>query len=131
MEAKYKNWPKLILPASMLVCLLFYLKQGWFFRNNDWVCWIHLPILMIHQFDEYVFPGGFKEWFNLHFWKSNDVDFPLDWKTSAKVNVLGWIPVTLMALVGSKWSGMFLFFPFIGIMGGLPQCLVSCHSYSG
>lgn len=30
----------------------------------QWLLWLHLPILMIHEFEEYLVPGGFKDFFN-------------------------------------------------------------------
>jgi Protein of unknown function with HXXEE motif len=30
----------------------------------QWLLWLHLPIIMIHEFEEYIFPGGFKNFFN-------------------------------------------------------------------
>ena len=30
------------------------------------LAWIHLSILMFHQFEEYAYPGGFQEFFNRH-----------------------------------------------------------------
>lgn len=120
MEPNVRHWPKTALGLAVLLCIVFYLERGWFFRNADWVFWVHLPVLMVHQFEEYGFPGGFKEWWNLHLWESGDENFPLDWSTSAKVNVVGgWIPFTIMALIGSNWGGALLVIPFIGIMGSL------------
>lgn len=119
MKENLKHWPKLALGMGILVSLLLYLKQDWFFRNDDWVFWVHLPILMFHQSDEYVWPGGFKKWFNQVILKSDSEDFPLTWPLSAKINVIGWVPVTLMAVVGSNWDGVFIIFPFIGIFGSM------------
>ena len=30
----------------------------------QWLRWLHLPLLMFHEFEEYVLPGGFKEFIN-------------------------------------------------------------------
>jgi hypothetical protein len=30
----------------------------------QWLLWLHLPIFMIHEFEEYIFPGGFKNFAN-------------------------------------------------------------------
>lgn len=118
MESKLKHWPKAALALAVLLGSLLFLHRGWFFRNADWVFWVHVPVLMLHQFEEYGYPGGFKEWWNLHLWESGDEYFPLDWTTSAKVNIAGgWIPYTIMALIGSNWDGALIVIPFIGIMG--------------
>lgn len=120
MESKLKHWPKAALALAVILGCLLFLHRGWFFRNADWVFWVHVPVLMLHQFEEYGYPGGFKEWWNLHLWGSGDENFPLDWTTSAKVNIAGgWIPYTIMALIGSNWDGALIVIPFIGIMGSL------------
>ncbi|MCX6694602.1 MAG: HXXEE domain-containing protein [Methanomicrobiales archaeon] len=30
----------------------------------QWLMWLHLPVIMIHEFEEYIFPGGFKTFIN-------------------------------------------------------------------
>lgn len=30
----------------------------------QWLLWLHLPIIMLHECEEYIFPGGFKDFFN-------------------------------------------------------------------
>ncbi len=52
-----------LAPVIMTVLLLIW------FSNPDvnryqWLLWLHLPILMFHEFEEYVMPGGFKEFVN-------------------------------------------------------------------
>jgi len=49
------------------VLLTFLIIQ--FFTNEglvlfQWLLWLHLPFTMFHEFEEYVFPGGFKLFIN-------------------------------------------------------------------
>jgi hypothetical protein len=30
----------------------------------QWLLWLHLPLIMTHEFEEYIFPGGFKNFVN-------------------------------------------------------------------
>jgi hypothetical protein len=30
----------------------------------QWLLWLHLPVIMIHEFEEYIAPGGFKDFIN-------------------------------------------------------------------
>jgi len=52
-----------LAPAIIAVLLLI-----WHFKPDisvyQWLLWLHLPLLMIHEYEEYVMPGGFKEFFN-------------------------------------------------------------------
>lgn len=120
MDVRLRHWPYVGLAVAAVLSLVYYLERGWLFASDDWVFWVHIPVLMVHQFEEYGYPGGFKTWWNGEVWDSGDDDFPLDWKTSAKINVLGgWLPFTVMALIGSNWGGALLIVPFLGIMGNL------------
>ncbi len=120
MDVTLRHWPYVGLLGAAVLTVGIYLNRGWVFATGDWVFWVHIPVLMLHQFEEYGYPGGFKTWWNREVWKSGDDDFPLDWSTSAKINVLGgWVPFTIMALIGSNWGGALLVIPFLGIMGNL------------
>jgi hypothetical protein len=57
----YNNWAKagLIVAVFLLVLLFFNSKAP--IGSFGWLYWLSLPLYMIHQFEEYVFPGGFKE----------------------------------------------------------------------
>ena len=75
---------------------------------------LNLAFLMLHQFEEYIFPGGFKEFFNINIaGKSRIIPFPVSDKGIIIVNiVLGWgfysagiikpIPVFILILLGAS-----------------------------
>jgi len=35
-----------------------------FLNMYQWLLWLHLPVIMIHECEEYIFPGGFKNFAN-------------------------------------------------------------------
>ncbi len=37
----------------------------------QFLLWIHLALLLLHQFEEYVYPGGFKRFYNENIWRKS------------------------------------------------------------
>lgn len=61
---------------------------------------VSLPLLLWHQTEEWVLPGGFMPWFNHSVWHSDDAEFPLTRPIALRVNVLaGWGVSTVSAAV--------------------------------
>jgi hypothetical protein len=60
----YKNWPRvgIIVAVFSLIFLFFY--PSMVIGSIDWLYWLCIPMYMIHQFEEYVYPGGFQREIN-------------------------------------------------------------------
>lgn len=75
-----------------------------------------LVVYMVHQIEEHLWPGGFRQFTNAHVFKSGNDDFPVDVPGVALINVgYVWIPVGLAMLfpdalrwVGLGWVGLTL-----------------------
>lgn len=82
----YQNWWKstLFLAIYLFLFLNIYLKDS---NYPVYLIWIQFVVYLIHQFEEYVFPGGFVSFFNLKILKSKDGDFPLNNKASFWINI--------------------------------------------
>ena len=68
-----------------------------------------LIIYMIHQIEEHLWPGGFRQFANAHVFKSGDDDWPVSEGGVALVNVgYVWLPILLAALFPSplRWLGL-------------------------
>lgn len=81
-----ENWSKLTLFLAVYVTILLVL----FVMKQDFalfLIWIQMPIYFIHQFEEYVLPGGFIAFFNTKLLGSTKTDFPLDKKKAFWINV--------------------------------------------
>ena len=63
-EFWFKHWPKAGLIAAVFIVLLLFLNSKASIGSFEWLYWLSLPLYMIHQFEEYVYPGGFKEELN-------------------------------------------------------------------
>jgi hypothetical protein len=53
-----------LLAPILLTVLVTARVQGWDIPTYTWLLWLQLPIMMLHEFEEYVLPGGFKSFFN-------------------------------------------------------------------
>ncbi len=99
-----------LLVAPILFTLLILFKQDmtlWM-----WLMALHLPILMVHELEEYVLaPTSFKEFVNLNspIGSGNNPDFPLDEAYIFQVNiVIAWPVIILGAILANvaPWIGM-------------------------
>lgn len=96
-----ENWPKSTLFLAIyvtIVLLLFVSRQNFAL----FLIWIHTPIYFLHQFEEYIYPGGFLAFFNTEALGSKKKDFPLT-KTAAL-----WINIPII----------FIGFPLSAILAG-------------
>lgn len=95
--------------APILITVLIWFRPS--MEPYQWLLWLHLPLLMLHEAEEYVLaPMGFKEFFNLRtrFGSGTDPDYPLDDSYVFQVNiVLAWPLVILGALLApvAPWLG--------------------------
>ncbi len=53
-----------LLAPVLLTVLVTARVQGWDLSTYAWLLWLQLPIIMLHEFEEYILPGGFKSFFN-------------------------------------------------------------------
>lgn len=67
-----------------------------------WLCWLHLPLFMFHEVEEYVLPGGFVRYMNtrsvLSSFSPRD-DLPLNEPLVLFGNMLFWLVIVLGALL--------------------------------
>ncbi len=98
-----KNWPKstpFLAVYLTILLVLFVMKQNFAL----FLIWIQTPVYFLHQFEEYILPGGFIAYFNTKILGSNKKNFPLDEKTSFWIN----IPIIFVAFpVSAILAGQF------------------------
>ena len=98
-----------LLIAPPLIVVLIWLRPG--MDEYQWLLWLHLPLLMLHEAEEYVLaPMSFKEFFNLKTFAGSHTDpnYPLDDGYVFQVNiVLAWPVIILGALLApvAPWLG--------------------------
>ncbi len=95
--------------APLLIVLLIWFKPE--MELYQWLLCLHLPLLMLHESEEYVLaPLSFKEFFNLKspFGSKTDPNFPLDDAYVFQVNIVIAYPVVILgALLANvaPWLG--------------------------
>ena len=98
----------LFLAPVILVVLIYYKDTMSFYQ---FLLWLHLPLLMFHEIEEYVLsPLSFKEFFNLKtpFGSKTNPDYPLDEGYVFQVNILiAWPAVIIGAIFAASapWIG--------------------------
>jgi hypothetical protein len=51
---------------------------------------MYTPLYMLHEFDEYVFPGGFAGFMNANIYKADPEDGPVDSNAFLGINMFTW-----------------------------------------
>lgn len=98
----------LFIAPILLVVLIYYRTS---MSQYQFLLWLHLPFLMMHEIEEYVMsPLSFKEFFNLKtpFGSKTDPNYPLDEGYVFQVNILiAWPVVILGAALANiaPWIG--------------------------
>lgn len=75
---------------------------------------LHLAVYMIHQVEEHLWPGGFRQFTNAHVFESGQDNFPVNKSGVALVNIgYVWLPLAAAAVapqtlywVGVAWFGL-------------------------
>ena len=101
-----------IIATGIIIIALYFDKDLLYIET---LIWIHLVTLLLHQFEEYSFPGKFKDFYNSNILNKNPITrFPLNEKGILIVNiVLAWTLYIIASIVGTKV--IYLTFGLIGI----------------
>ncbi len=96
------HWPKatLFLAIYTFVFLYLYLYEDNFLL---FLIWLQTPVYWLHQFEEYIYPGGFAQFFNRNLLGSSRDDWPVTKMFSLWIN----IPI------------IFIAFPLSAILAGI------------
>jgi len=98
----FKDWPKAGFIAAVFILLLLFLNSKASIGSFEWFYWLSLPLYMIHQFEEYVYPGGFKEELNKVLLKENVSSEILTDKAALVVNIgFIWILTPVLIVLGA------------------------------
>ena len=98
----YKNWPKIGGVSALFLFLMLFVNSKADIGSLQWLFWLNLPLYLVHQVEEYVYPGGFIETLNEVLTKQRSHEFPLNEKDSFYVNVVGiWVLMPVMILLGT------------------------------
>lgn len=123
-----RDWAKagLVLSIFLLVFLFVFVRQA------DFVVFILLlqtPLYMLHQTEEYIFPGGFGKFFNTEIFKLETEDQPLDQNFIFFINVgLIWILLPLSGLLSTCNYRFGLWIPYFSLFAGIAHILLAIRA---
>ncbi|RLD90863.1 MAG: hypothetical protein DRJ13_17810 [Bacteroidetes bacterium] len=114
-----KEWAK----AGLILSIYLFVMLFVFVRKYDFVLFILLlqtPLYMLHQTEEYIFPGGFGKFFNTKIFNLATEDKPLDENFIFYVNVmLIWIALPVFGLLSTLSYGFGLWLPYFSLFAGV------------
>jgi len=120
-----KYWAKtggLIAISIVLYIFISDLK----FTDLKALLWLHFATLLFHQFEEYVYPGGFQEFFNEYIYnKTPIIRSPLNDGGIILVNVvLGWSAYLISAINGEDMLWLAIGLLGVTILNGIMHTLM-------
>jgi hypothetical protein len=121
----YEHWAEstLFMAISLMVLLLSS------FTTTPWVIlliWFQFPVYLIHQFEEHVYPGHFKEFINRVIFHSPDKNEPLSTKAVFWINILAiWFLFPIGAICAQNISPEFgVLLPIFGLFNATLHILM-------
>jgi len=114
-----RDWAK----AGLIVSIFFFVLLVVFVKDSDFVLFLILlqtPLYMLHETEEYVFPGGFGKFFNMDILKLDTEDKPVDQNFIFYVNViLIWLILPTFGLLAVKNYQYGLWIPYFSFFAGV------------
>ena len=114
-----KEWAKVGFIVSLFLFPILIIGV----RPHDYVLYILLlqtPIYMLHETEEFVFPGGFGKYFNHYIFRLPDTKDPLDENFVFYVNIgIVWLALPIFGLLSSINYMYGLWIPYFVIIAGL------------
>lgn len=131
-------WPKV---GGILSIIILAITAIWWFSQDDphilvLLFWSHLAILMIHEFEEYVYPGGFKEFFNtktVFALPEPQDNAPLNDSMITYINLGSWALFFIAALLAeaAPWVGvMMIFSNIVNVIGHVGIFQIKAPGYN-
>mgnify|MGYP001233862226 CR=1 FL=1 len=114
-----RDWAK----AGFLIAIFLFVFLFAFIKDTDFVLFLLLlqtPLYMIHETEEYVFPGGFGRFFNIDILKLQTADKPIDENFIFYINViLIWIILPGFGLLAAQNYQLGLWIPYFSFFAGV------------
>jgi hypothetical protein len=90
-DRTHGRWPWVAAAAAGPATALAVARRDWLAEDLRWTLWLPLPVLLCHQTEEWVWPGGFMPWFNRAVIGSGEDEFPIDRRAGFVINSgVGW-----------------------------------------
>ena len=114
-----KEWAKVGFIVSLFLFPILIITV----RPHDYILFILLlqtPLYMLHETEEFVFPGGFGTYFNHYIFRLPDTSNPIDENFIFYVNIgLVWLALPVFGLLSSIDYVYGLWIPYFVIIAGI------------
>ena len=114
-----RDWAK----AGLLISIFLFAFLFFIVKDTDFVLFLLLlqtPLYMLHEAEEYIFPGGFGKFFNMDIMKFDTPDKPLDEDFIFSINIiLIWIILPFFGLLAAKDYVYGLWLPYFSFFAGV------------
>jgi len=123
-----RNWAKVnvVLSFYILVLLLVFVRQ------KDFIVFLLLlqtPLYMLHEIEEYVFPGGFEVFFNRKIFRVDSDTEPLNENFIFFVNIIYiWVFVPLFGILSLYNYNLGIWIPYFSFFAGVSHILLSMRA---
>lgn len=128
------NWMKAtpFLAFYSFILVFLYVKDE---NYPLYLIWLQIVAYWLHEFEEYVFPGGFLEYINKKVIKSDRADYPMTQEFSFWVN----IPIIFLAMpfsailahfFGIKFGLWIAYFSFFNALGHILSFVAAGGKYN-
>lgn len=113
-----RDWAK----AGFLISIFLFVFLFATVKDTDFVLFLLLlqtPLYMLHETEEYIFPGGFGKFFNMDIMNFETEDKPLDENFIFYLNIiLIWIILPVFGLLAAKNYQYGLWLPYFSFFAG-------------
>lgn len=134
MKWLYENWMKAtpFLAFYTFILVFLYVKDV---NYPLYLIWLQGIIYWVHEFEEYIFPGGFLEFFNKNPLGSNQAEYPLTKIGSFWINIpLVYIAMPFSALLahffGLEWGLWTAYFSFLNAFAHVIMFFIFGRKYN-
>jgi len=122
--ADYYRWLKRDLAkVGFILSIFLFIFLFAFVKDTDFALFLLLlqtPLYMLHEAEEYIFPGGFGRFFNIDIFKLQTKDKPIDENFVFYVNILVvWIILPTFGLLAAKDYQYGLWIPYFSFFAGV------------
>lgn len=134
MKWLYENWMKAtpFLAFYTFVLVFLYVKDV---NYPLYLIWLQGIIYWVHEFEEYILPGGFLAFFNHNMMRSNQDEYPLTKVGSFWINIpLVYVAMPFSALLahffGLEWGLWTAYFSFLNAFAHVIMFLIFGRKYN-
>lgn len=100
----YSNWAYICLPLALYTTVIL-LSSSSVLSGVILLIWLQFPVYLMHQFEEHVYPGNFKEYANKQITKTQHSDIPFNERNIFWINIIAiWVLFPLCAVLAQNYA---------------------------